>query len=247
MSDSNIIILYNYLLNNDNSAINQYFNDLINNYKSVDKIITDETNSDPEKKNKEVNRFHLLSNRLLLYDLYNFFNEYIFINDNNNNNLNKFLTSIDNYHTDNKKFDITFGDLLLVNNKNLIKKYHEDLDFFKNANEVINVNRDGTDVERNETNLYIFNNINRLNKHIKNINSYIMTGDKKTVPYILLILYIISMIIINFIIIYFVNIAVYNNKEYFHRYFIYFAEVFNWFIDEYIIYYFTFNKNKNNN
>jgi len=170
-----------------------------------------------------------LEQKIIIYNLYMYLREYVTFDNNMQNYFKEYCTTLGNnkplYKGTNNH--ITFLSLLNNNEIKMIKKYHEELDFYNNIS--------------NE-NIEYYNILNKnIDKKIKEINSYIITYNKTIIPFFLSILYIFMIFIFNFIVVYIIIIYILksdNSSQDFNYYFIYmtyqiktnfYDKILNWF------------------
>lgn len=127
---------------------------------------------------KDKNSSGCLEQKLIIYDIYTYLKEYISFDEKTQNNFKEYCTNdINNKPTiegSNKK--TTFLSMLNNSEVRMIKKYHEEMDFYQNI-------PDDSIEYYNELN-------NSLNKKLKSINEKIITYNKTLVPFFTTILYI---------------------------------------------------------
>lgn len=155
----------------------------------------------------EINNKNLskcLTQKIMIYNLYNYFHEYL-IFDKNIQDL--FIEYCTNDYTNKPPYDpkkpdgfkATFISLININETKLIRKYHEELEY----NEQIT-----------DENLEFYNNINKIvDKAIGEINSKIISYNKTSLPFIITILYIILILVFNFGILYLILTLITIKKE----------------------------------
>ena len=131
---------------------------------------------------------------MFIFDLYNYFSNYLIMNDVNHYKICSYLQLVKN-DTD----EITFLSLLDSNNKRLIKLNHEDLNFYKN------IPKDKIEVFK-QINNEVINNITSINK-------LIITYSGTFIPFIMISTYIIVIFIYNIICVYILFEAIHETKE----------------------------------
>lgn len=199
--DNDFKTFYSMLKNIDTNkdTINNYFNNLIEN--NYEKDILEYSN--------------ILSKRLLLYDIFNYFN-YISLNDNNFEKIEKFFLKTED-------IPINFCSLLDNKEQKLINKYHQELELFINLenNDTIN------DEIINKKQTYINKSINYLNNNLNDINDSLKQIDTTSIIYIYILLYIIIIFIITVIFLYYFNNIIIDNADKFLTPFKYYAKYTN--------------------
>ena len=171
-SNSDVMVdieIFNYLNNNDIDLFNNKINNLI-------------IENDKVK----------LKSFLLLYTLYRYFTTNITKDDDD------FLKIIEYLGGGKDKENISFTSLLNIQNKRIIEKYYEELNFFENFNE-------------NNQDIYT-NVISELNNDINDINKFILNSETPDIPFIYLLIYIIINFIISLVFIIIIIIIVKDSK-----------------------------------
>lgn len=155
----------------------------------------------------EINNKNLskcLTQKIMIYNLYNYFHEYLIFDKNIQDLFIEYCTNDSNnkppYDPKNPDgFKTTFISLINVNETKLIRKYHEELEY----NEQIT-----------DENLDFYNSINKIvDKAIGEINSKIISYNKTSLPFIITILYIILILVFNFGILYLILTLITIKKE----------------------------------
>jgi hypothetical protein len=129
---------------------------------------------------KDKNSSGCLEQKLIIYDIYTYLKEYISFDEKAQNNFKEYCTNnIDNKPpiegTDKKT---TFLSMLNNSEVRMIKKYHEELEFYQNIP---------------DDKIEYYNELNKsLSKKLKSINEKIITYNKTLVPFFTTILYIIG-------------------------------------------------------
>jgi hypothetical protein len=160
---------------------------------------------------KDNNAAGCLEQKLIIYDLYMYLREYITFDKNMQKLFKDYCTSKEGnskpaYDKYTKPSDVndnsprvTFISLLNNNEVKMIKKYHEDLDFFNNIPD-----------EYNE----FYNKLNKsIDKSLKEINNEIITSNKTVIPFFLSIIYIFIFFFITFFIVYLIIIYALDNDK----------------------------------
>ena len=164
----------------------------------IDTTKYDEINSFFEKKINDLSeKGSDIGKYMLIYDLYNFFSNYITINDVYQYKIGVYLRLIKKLDSD-KDDDITFIGLLDHSNKRLIKLSHEDLSFYKN-------------IPKNKIELFKPIN-NEVVNIISEINKKIISYTGSFTPFVIIAIYIIIIFIYNVICIYILFEAVHATK-----------------------------------
>jgi len=142
---------------------------------------------------KDNNSSGCLEQKILIYNIYMYMREYITFDKKTQDLFIEFCSTDENnkplYNKDDEKSSrVSFLSLLNNNEVKMIRKYHEDLDFFNNIPD-----------EYNE----YYNKLNKnIDKALKDINGDIITYNKTAIPFFLSIAYIFFMFTLNFMILY---------------------------------------------
>ena len=137
-----------------------------------------------------------LGKYLLIYDIYVYFEEYIYLDDKNRDSINKYFNEI---ITGEKRLTKTFISYLDTNERRLIKQYHEELPFY---NQIPN--------EKLENYKIINENIGDI---LKNINKSIIKYSGTFYPFLFTSIYIIIIFIFNLICVYVIFSFIADTKE----------------------------------
>lgn len=164
---------------------------------------------------KDKNSSGCLEQKLIIYDIYIYLKEYISFDEKAQNNFKEYCTSnIDNKPTiEGTDKKTTFLSMLNNSEVRMIKKYHEELEFYQNIP---------------DDKMEYYNELNKsLSKKLKNINEKIITYNKTLVPFFTTILYIIGVffltiglfyMVINYVI---MGDAKMSSENKFNYYFVY--------------------------
>ena len=176
-----------------NETDNKFYNLLIDTtkYDEVNLFFENKLNELNEE-NNEIGKY------LIIYNIYNFFSNYLIMNDLNQYKLGVYLRLISKKNDD-KSDDITFLSLLDSNNKRLIKLSHEDLKFYKN------IPKDKIELFK-EINNDVIAIISKINKSIISYNGPFF-------PFITMIIYIILIFIYNVISVYIIFEVIHATKS----------------------------------
>ena len=141
---------------------------------------------------KTKNIDNCLEQKIIIYNLYMYLREYITFDTKMQDKFKKYCSNdINNKpYYDNTENRISFLSLLNNNEVKMIKKYHEELDFYNNIP---------------DENIEYYNILNKnIDKKIRYINTNIITYNKTLIPFFIYISYIIIFLILNLIILYMV-------------------------------------------
>ena len=133
---------------------------------------------------------------MYIYNLYNYFSEFLIMNDVNIYRIGIYLRMIENKNNNDK---ITFIALLDNSNKRLIKLHHEELKFYKN------IPKDKVDLFKTINN-DVINNISTINK-------LIISYGGNFIPFIMITSYIVIIFIYNIIAVYLLFEAIHETKS----------------------------------
>jgi hypothetical protein len=132
-----------------------------------------------------------LEQQIIIYNLYMYLREYISFDENMQKNFTNYCTTDaknkPNYiGTDDKK--LTFLSMLNNNEIRMIKKYHEELDFYNNIP---------------DENIEYYNILNKsIDKKLREINKNMIIHKETLIPFVASIFYILFIFILNFIVLY---------------------------------------------
>ena len=176
------IILIKTLLSSKNEIIvdNDFFDILF------DSTRIDELNTIYLNGIKDNNSSGCLEQKIIIYDLYIYLKEHISFDSKRQNDFKEYCTSDFNNKPTNTETNkkITFISLLNNSEVRMIKKYHEDLDFYNNI--------------PNE-NIEYYNKLNKnINEKLKKINENIITYNKTLLPFFITIFYIFGIFLFTF-------------------------------------------------
>jgi hypothetical protein len=182
---------------------------------------------------KDNNASGCLEQKIIIYDLYIYLKEHISFDINRQKEFKEYCTST----TENKPLNlktnakITFISLLNNSEVRMIKKYHEDLDFYNNIS---------------DENIEYYNLLNKsISIKLKNINENIITYNKTLLPFFIAIIYIFGIflftfglfyILINYILIGDANLSEENKFNFYFVYILYqikvylYDKIIKWFI-----------------
>jgi len=131
-----------------------------------------------------------LEQQIIIYDLYMYLREYISFDDKMQTIFKQYCTTEANEKPiyDGTDTRITFLSLLNNNEIKIIKKYHEELDYYNNIP---------------NDNIEFYNTLNRsIDRKLREINRNMVTHKETLIPFLLSISYIFFILLLNFIIIY---------------------------------------------
>jgi len=220
----NLILIRSVKSTSDELLIDNNFFDILFDLTRIDELNTLFLN---EIKNKNYNG--CLEQKIIIYDLYIYLKEHISFDQKKQLEFKDYCTSdFDNKpinNDTNKK--ITFISLLNNNEVKMIKKYHEELEFYNNI--------------PNE-NIEYYNELNKnINLKLKKINENIITYNKTLIPFFLTILYIIGVFFFTFLLFYLlINLIIIGDSKMsdenkFNYYFVYMLYIIKTYIYDKII------------
>jgi hypothetical protein len=220
----NLILIRSVNSTSDELLIDNNFFDILFDLTRIDELNTLFLNGI-----KDNNYNGCLEQKIIIYDLYIYLKEHISFDEKKQKQFKDYCTSdFDNKpinNDTNKK--ITFISLLNNNEVRMIKKYHEELDFFNNIP---------------NKNIEYYNQLNKnINFKLKKINENIITYNKTLIPFFLTILYIIGVFFFTFLLFYvLINLIILGDSKMsddnkFNYYFVYILYIIKTYIYDKII------------